>query len=215
MTIAIPLKHQLDHTELKYCLRSIDKFLTGIPVIIISTNLPYWINNVTQIPVNDVEGRKQLTIKKKIAAALEIDKDIICIHDDVYLLQPFEYKYYSWGDITINKEGGAKLLLPQLQELNKPISHFDIHNPFMYEKNKFHETLETFTSDTVVKSSYANLWHISGTSMPDVKFDKKIAPQVVRQIIKSRPYFSSGSGGIKSLLTVWEELFPDPSRFEI
>jgi hypothetical protein len=214
MTVAIPLKHQLDHTELKYCLRSIDKFLPGISVIVITTHLPHWINNVIQISVKDIEGRKQLTIKKKIFSALEYDPEILCIHDDIFLLRPFEKKYYCWGDITLNSESGARMLIPQLQELNKPISHYDVHSPIVYEADKF-KALESFTSDTVVKSAYGNFWHIDASVMPDIKINTKTDPRTVKQIIKNRPYFSSGPQGIKYCLPVLDELFPGPCRFEI
>jgi len=215
MTVTIPLQQQLDYTELKYCLRAIDKFLPGIPVVIIGAQVPEWITGVTQIKIKDIVGRKQLTIKTKIHAALQYDPEIICIHDDIYLLRPFEFKYYYWGDLTLNKsESGARILRNELQAQGKPISHYDVHNPFIYELSKF-EALTTFSSDTVVKSAYGNYWQIPAELMPDVKIDRKTDARDIKAIIKNRPYFSSGSLGVRSCLPVLEELFPQKSCFEI
>lgn len=214
MTVAIPLKHQLNHTELKYCLRSIDKFVQNPEVIIVTDNLPDWINNVTQIKVKDVHERKQKTIKYKAFAALNYTDEVIWLHDDTYLLQPYIPKFYFHGDLSRNNESGARMAKEQLTEMGKLTLNFDAHCPIVYDK-RFLQVVERFTSDTVVKSIYGNYLGIPAVQMSDPKIDRKLSPYEIKQLIKGKPYFQSGEIGIKYCLPVLEELFASPCVFEI
>lgn len=66
MVIVYPLQHQNDYTELRYSLRSLEKYFTGsYEVVVVGDKIPDWLTGVTQIVIPDITGRKQLTIKKK------------------------------------------------------------------------------------------------------------------------------------------------------
>lgn len=212
--IAIPLKSQNDYTELRFTLRSINKFLPSHEVVIVGDDLPEWITNVTQIKVSDIPGRKQLTIKKKTWAALEYAKEIIYFPDDVYLLRPYEKQYYTAGTLKNVGESGAKILIEELQKLNKPINNYDCHSPIIYERSKF-EALQQFSGEVVVKSAYGNFWEIPAVHMADVKINKQFRPDQIRNLIKGRPYFSSGFNGIQSCLPIFGELYPTKSIYEL
>ena len=99
MIVCYPLTTQLDYTELRYSLRSIEKYLQDVEeVIIVGDNLPDWINNVTQIILPDIKGKKQLSIRRKILAALNYTDEILFMNDDVYFLKPSnDFPYYYHG----------------------------------------------------------------------------------------------------------------------
>lgn len=214
MTVAVPLKHQLNHTELRFCLRSVEKFTHNLQVIIIGDNLPDWINNVTQIKVKDINSRKQKTIKYKAFAALNYADEVLWLHDDTYLLEPYTPRYYFHGDLSSNNEGGARILKQELKEMGKLTLNFDAHCPIVYDR-RFLDVLEKFTSDTVVKSMYGNYLSLPCMQVPDPKIDTKFTAAQVKQFIKGKAYFQTGEKGLNSCLPILEELFPDPSRFEI
>lgn len=217
MIVMIPLTNTLDYTELKYALRSIEKFIPGYEVVIVGEEMPGWLTNVTQIHVPDIRGRKQLSIKRKIVAALEYDPEIFFMNDDIYLLEPvdiYNYPFYYHGILKGQTESGSQQLINELTEMGKETKHFDIHTPIIYRKD-FIDAVAEFSSDTVIKSMYGNYFDIEGTLLIDLKIARPIAPEAIRMLIKGRPCFSTGMGGVRSAEIVLKELFPKKSIFEV
>lgn len=216
MTIAIPLIID-DHEciELRYCLRSIEKYLPGNEVVIIGTVLPWWINNVTQIAVPDIKGRKQLSIKNKIIAALEYSEEILFLNDDIYFTDTWtEFPYYYHGELNHYTEAGSKQLMLELKKLGKPSLHFDGHMPIMYDR-RFIQATKTFSSDTIIKSMYCNYLGLKGEFIPDCKLHGVNKPDDIRRFIETRKCFSTGSTSLRSTLFILQELFPSPSKYEL
>lgn len=214
MTIAYPLTAQADYTELKYSLRSIDKHYPGHDIVIVGERLPSWITGVTQIMVRDIKGRKQLSIRKKILAALHYADEILCISDDVYLLEDTDSFPYFWqGDLKAHvSESGARILMNELLAIGKPVKDFNGHYPAVFKKD-FRRISETFSGDCILKSMYANYLEVEGQLKRDNKMvNDKINP---REFIKDLHCFSTGAQSLKSALPLLQELFPYPSKYEI
>lgn len=214
MIIAIPLQKQSYYTELLFCLRSIEKYILNPKILIIGDFIPDWLTNVTQICVADIHGRKQLSIRKKILAALEYSKEILFMSDDVYLLKPYEKKYYSSGTLKQIGESGSKPLVKQLEALSKPIKNYDVHCPIIY-KQDFKEVSKLFSSDCIIKSFYGNYLELPSVEMWDYKVNKKMSVEEIKKHISLRPYFSTGITGLQYALPVLEELFKNKSQFEL
>lgn len=215
MTVAYPLTVQPDYTELKFSLRSIEKYLTKpFKVLIIGNHVPDWLTNVTQIQIPDVPGRKQLSIRIKILAALEYAKEILFMNDDVYLLHPGCFPYYFHGELKNYSEPGSKALYEQLVKSGKPAKHFDGHYPLFYNRD-FKEMSKNFSGDCIIKSMYCNYMGIEGTFAPDCKLIKATKPELVREFIKDKSCFSTGVFSLSGALPVLNELYPNKSKFEI
>lgn len=214
MKLMYPLQSQNDYTELRYSLRSVEKHFPKSEIIIVGDTIPEWITGVTQIHVKDIPGRKQLTIRKKILAALEYSEEIFFLSDDVYLLKPPTNKFYFHRTLKENGEAGAKPLAEQLTSLNKPIDSYDVHCPIIYERDKF-RGLEMFPAECIIKSMYGNFYEVQGVPMPDYKINQKQAVEQIKVSIKDRPYFSTGPSGLKYALPILEELFDRKSNFEV
>ena len=215
MTVAYPLKSQSDHTELRYSLRSIERFYRRpTEVLIIGEKLPDWITNVTLIRVEDITSRKQLTIKYKILAALEYSKEIFFMNDDVYLLQPPDYKYHYHGDLISVGEAGARPLRNQLLNMGLPTKNFDGHYPLVY-KQDFVQILDKFAHDVIVKSAYCNYLQIEGEYVPDNKLITQKREEDIKGFIHGRPSFSTGAHSLARTLPILHEYFPNKSRYEV
>ena len=211
MTIAYPLKSQSEYSELRYSLRSIERFYRGNEVVIIGSKLPDWIDNVTWIRVEDIPNRKQLTIKYKILAALEYTDEIYFMNDDVFLLEPPTFKYYYHGDLVSVGESGARPLLKQLQSFGKPTKNFDGHYPLVYRKD-FAKVLDNFAHDVIVKSAYCNYLEIEGELIPDNKIISKKTD--VRQFMQDRNSISTGVTSWGIVQPVVAEMFKQKSCYE-
>lgn len=217
MTVAIPLTVQIDYSELKYSLRSIEKYLQQpYEVVIIGNVIPDWITNITQISLPDVPGKKQFSIRRKILAALEYADEILFLNDDLYFLQPAtEFHYYWHGMLKNYSETGTRQVEKQLQAQGRPVKHGDGHYALVYERDKFREASENFTEDCIIKSMYINYHNIEGVFAPDCKLLRKMKPEQIKDFIKDKPCFSTGIYSIESALPILQELFPLASKYEI
>lgn len=214
--IMYPLQVQLDYTELKYSLRSIEKYITKpLEVLIVGEVIPDWITNITHLKLKDIPGRKQLSIRRKILAALEYSDEVFFMNDDIYLLNstnPANYPFYYSGDLSTIGETGGRLLMDQLKAQNKPTKHFDTHVPIIYERAKFKE-LEGFGADCIIKSMYCNYHEIEGIELPDFKINKKTS-DLARVFNQGEPCFSTGPMGLQAALPILNELYPNKSKYE-
>lgn len=211
--ITYPLAAQKDYTELLYSLRSVEKHITPpYEIILIGSVLPDWITNVTWIQLGDIPGKKQLSIRRKILAALEYADEILFMNDDVYLLREAAwFPYYYHGTLKTYSESGSKSLMKQLQAMGKPIKHFDGHYPLLYDK-RFKEVSWHFSEDVIIKSMYCNYMNIEGWEVPDNKIIKQ---KDILEFIKGKPAFSTGTYSLKSALPLLGKLFPNKSKFEL
>ncbi len=215
MKVLIPLFPQNDYTELKFCLRSIDRFLKPDEVIIAGTKIPDWLTGVTILAVEDRPGKKQLNIRRKIIAGLVYaNSEILFLSDDVYLLKPYTVMRYFSGMLQKRGESGAALLVLKLQELGKDFYDYDVHCPIVYGQD-FVEVMQPFSSYCIIKSAYCNAVEKARIEMWDCKIDRKTSEEKIKQWISGRPYFSTGPGGLKFALPVLNELFPNKSEYEL
>lgn len=217
MTVCYPLTVQLDYTELRYSLRSIEKYLpSGFDVVIVGDHMPEWINNVTQLGVSDIKRQPNLSVRRKVVAALERYSEFLFFNDDIFLLQEtgFHFPYYSSGTLK-NKggESGSRPLMLQLESLGKDIKYFG-HYPAFYKKD-FTGILENFPAECLTKSAYCNYKEVMSIEATDCKIITPKKPDQVREFIKDRPCFSTGVHSLELAVPVLEELFPYPSKFEI
>lgn len=215
MTVAYPLAAQFDYTELKFSLRSLDKYLPKpFEVVIIGEKIPDWINNVTWIQLPDIPGKRQLSVRRKILAALELADEILFMNDDFFFLRESSIPYYVNGNLKSYPYAGSKQLQARLTELKKPTRHFDLHYPIIFKKD-FREIIENFPADCLLRSAYCNWLNIDGEQITDCKFLKSTKPEIVKEAIKIKPFISTGEHSIKSILPVLLELFPNKSIFEV
>ena len=217
------------NTELRYCLRSIEKHLKGYGKIIIVGEFPSWLKECYHIPVKDNEAYavKAKNIFNKIIKSFEKSTDtIIFFNDDHFLLQDVQaadFPYHHKGTLAEGKQSTTYQKFKDntrelLESLGKEIYNFDTHCPIVYEKSKFLE-LKQFDFNKpycyVIKSLYCNFNGITGEYFKDCKINERLSKEQVLNAINNRHYFSMGENGIsKGLLDVLEELYPNKSKYE-
>jgi hypothetical protein len=226
LDVVIPLGtgSRLKNFELRFCLRSIEKYLSGYRNVYIVGERPEWLQNVTHIPKPDIADRvPDFNIMEKVSVACvdnEVSEDFIFFNDDHFLLKPFEaatFPYYYDGDLdTYVKNRGldgygrrANNSLKTLQTLDLPRKYFDIHTPIVYNKEVFlkHVTAQDWTGDGfIIKSLYANSLKIEGVSMKDNKINRP--PQEHDLMFSTFPHIKS------SVTRFLMEQFPEMSKFE-
>lgn len=225
-TAVIPLgkgsRHQ--NRELIYALRGIDRYLKGITEVVIIGECPEFLQNVIHIPFTET-SHKQANIRAKILVACNDDRvsdDFCFMNDDVFILRDLDVSaipYWYSGDLSTYTEEGTKVLLEELGWRNLPTKRFDLHQPIVYNKQKFIEAVSGFNDKCIIKSLYCNYWRIEGEKMMDIKVRHPHSYQWLKENLPGRFYFSVGEkdqfdGLNPSMWRFLEECYPEKSKYE-
>lgn len=233
-TIVIPLtKSKIDYLDLKYSLRSIERFVTGYDKIVIIGERPKGISNVEFIPFSETfsEMHKERNILDKIKYACEQDvvsEDFVFWNDDFMVLQPTDltnYPFYHKGSLENATDSKSmyrhtmRHTLEYLKESGKTTFNYDTHCPIIYNKQKFLTTFEEIDFNIPfgygIKSMYANLNDIEGEYMPDCKITGKNSKEEVKQKVKNRHIISCNETSLRYGLGEYlKEILPTKSIFE-
>lgn len=230
--IVVPLggKCIWQQNELRYCLRAIEKYLTGYRDIYIIGTRVKWLTGVKYLPFVENYTEKQRSIFQKLLTAAntpEISDPFLMFNDDHFLLKPLDVK-----DIKYWKHGTIKdLIAKSLGTYQRTVANsykylvdkgwgqdnFDIHVPILYEKEKFKQLAgEDWSKEHIIKSLYCNKHSIKGEEMKDLVIRKPMRREEIRQAIEGRLFFSINEAGTnEAMKTVLGELWPDPSKYEL
>ena len=77
-----------DNLELKFSLRSIEKYVSGISHIVIVGNCPEWLTNVEFQPMKDLSNKfvfRDNNIREKLNVGLSLYGSIVGGNDDYYI----------------------------------------------------------------------------------------------------------------------------------
>lgn len=233
--IVIPLDGALSfwgNNELRYCLRSIYKHLSGYRNIYLVGDKPDFIHNVIHISHTNWPECKEANIHQKILMACrrhEMSEDFLFLNDDHFLTSAFkatEFPFFYQG--TLDKiiyerqalDTYKEALIHTYFELNDkslPVKYFDVHTPILYNKIKFMiaTSVDWANKQYVIKSLYANTFQIEGAEYMDAKIDTM--PENFDEYIKGKLMFSTGGGYSmgKKILPYLEKLYPEKSPWEV
>ncbi len=96
------------NNELRYSLRSFEKFAIGIRNVYLVGEFPDWINGIINLPCKDGPN-KEINIANKIYTACldpNLSDDFIFANDDHIITQPIDLEIPNYWNMTI----GAMLL---------------------------------------------------------------------------------------------------------
>lgn len=222
--------------ELRYSLRSVEKYLIGYDKIFIVGECPEWLTGVIHIPFSDVFGRKDFNIMRKVIVACENDQvsdDFIFFNDDHFLLQPIDVKEIKyWHSCSLeqkgfNSEGSGLIKIRNTTEIIPGYSYFfDIHVPIVYNKKEFRRImflpiLKWEEKEYLIKTVYANICTSQDVTynveyMQDCKISKILGYDQLLSKISDRYFFSIGPEGVKAdLKRLLSELYPTKSKYEL
>lgn len=224
MDIVIPYKQDPHNgLELKFALRSIEKYLTGYGAIHLIGDRPKWFAGYST-EFNQRTNGKEYDIKSRIVYAIdkiqELSDNFLMWHDDhslLKLLDVSEIKY--WYDGTLqdalknNAKGYGRTIENTLDEF-PDAKNFDIHTPIVFDKVWFKLFMD-YTSEICLKSYYCAKAGITGEPMPDLKLNRPMVRGEIMAAIDKRLFFSTGPLSlIGEMVDVLDELFPEKSKFE-
>lgn len=229
MDIVIPLGtgSRWQNNELRFALRSIEKYLTGYDKIFIIGECPSYLQNIVHIPCPDFTGRKEYSVFNKIMKAVKDERCsdyFVFWNDDIFLidnLHTADFKFWYEGTLQSKYEqshGHYKAAIKNVIDVcTSDCDYTDIHTPIIYKKDYFYKYVacNNWDKEYVIKSSYTSVMSASFEPMPDLKINKAMTYYEIKARIKDRLFFSIGTYGVCPAMTkVLTELFPDKSKYE-
>lgn len=226
--IVIPYRNsENDDEELRYALRSIDKYYEHDRIFIVGQK-PKWLKNVEFIPCEDFPQRES-SIVNKILLACEngVSEKFVRWDDDHFALQPIEeIKYWyknnlkEWSEYKTVRGFYKDTVLNTISKFGEG-NYFDIHVPIVFEREKFKETMSfirTERPEILCKTSYCYLNKIEGEEFAWkdlVIMSRDWVRWVIKRHIEGRMFFSVGKDGMSvDMHTVLNSLYPKKSKYE-
>jgi len=242
-SIVIPLGtgSRWNDTELRFCLRSVEKHLTGYGEVFIVGEKPPWLRNVVHIPCPDYGDKiydKERNIYCKILAACADDRvteDFLFMNDDHFLLQDYNAELFpnyfdgflkDFKTITLYRRSVSNTIehfnkyalawLPNFEPL-----YCDVHCPILYNKQSWKGLQRLLDMSKpfgyCLKTIYGmyELVDEEWIQQSDLKINEVYPASKIRDMIYERPWFSIGDRAREGgLLKVLQELYPHKSQYE-
>lgn len=220
--------------ELRFSLRSLEKYGRNFRDIVIVGDKPIYINDgkINHIPCGNKQGNKERAIYEKLLIACKeetISDPFIAFQDDYFLVKEIDFsklKYFYCNTLEerLSKRTPKDIYWHALQNTlsvldDKSLStkHFDIHYPIKYHKEKFIEVMTghdwTIKGGYVIKSLYANSLKIKGEQKKDAKIFFSRSKKNIKEVIRSTDLFSTDKIS-REMGETFLELYPDKSQYE-
>lgn len=222
--------------ELRFSLRSLEKYVTGVGRVFLVGARPKWITGVVHLPFSDRHICKERNIMLKVAYACghpDLSQTFLHVHDDHFALahqDAANMPYWFGGSLakmaTLVNPGNhwRDAVLNTNKALTNsglPTKNFDLHFPVLLEKSAFPEIMDRYDWKNtprgfVVKSLYCNTLGITGAPTNDIKLNQRAPMVEIVQRLKGRPWFSVGNGALSGQFKeMLHALYPKKSRFEL
>lgn len=216
--------------ELRYSLRSLERYVSGIRQVWVIGEHPSWLTGVAHVPFKDSNLCKERNIMDKIMRACveqDLSDNFLFVNDDHFAIKHQAAEQLpNWHGRELSfYEGDSKPYRIAVGNTARALRargygrlNFDIHYPIIYNKNEFPRVMRMYDWESecyVVKSLYGNTMQLPGTRIEDIKISSPSTNQYLLRALLHRPWFSIGPKAINhNLKALLEALFPQRSRWE-
>lgn len=225
------LGSQWDNNELRYSLRSLERYFPNMGRVFIVGHKPAWLTNVIHIPAEDTHRRNKdanLIDKVLLACRGGVSPTFIRLSDDQCLLQPWDgVGAYHAGPAMGGCDDGKwwrrmERTCEYLEGQGRPSLFYDTHSPQPIDREAFMEIMGAVNYQTppgmCINSLYFNSVDIPRVGMGNRKasFHAPTTYEALVSGIKGKTFFGYSEAGTNDALKrLLQELFPAPSRFEV
>lgn len=222
MKVVIPLiESTQDNIELRYCLRSIEKHLTGCEAVIIIGYKPNWLTGITYMPYKPAttDEWKEKNIYDKLSL---IKGRFLYFNDDHFLLTDFKarnFPHYYSGTLagklnSINPRNVYKHTINNtIKLIGKDAKFFGLHCPVILNG------IDKPVLDWNKHYGYClrSIYTVElATEIVDLKLTANFDKQQIYKLLQGREFFSTNESAMNAtMLEVMQELYPEKSKYEI
>ncbi len=205
MKIIIPYKDTPSaYPEIKYCLRSIDKYYPTEVYIVSKLK----IKGTNHIYYEDKTRNRYENVRQKTLKACKVLKEpFILMNDDMYFLE--EPDFPDWYDGTIEERiGGNNTYMKMLRkttDLSKDGLNYCVHSPMVIDPELFKKVTVEGLPFRNIYGSYSDR---EKREIKDPKMRTKKDHAHPKNFIEGLPFFSTSEFSLKIIGDFMEELFP-------
>lgn len=228
--------------EIRYSLRSVEKYLSGSRDIYIIGEMPKLIQNIKFIEFADSSEIDTNNVIRKLLVAShnpDISDPFIWMHDDFMINRPIDscairpwyngrlkdyISYCEKRKPEADKSKYVQTLRNTLSPLNDRANgmlNYELHVPFAFHKELLQEAVTmmhpALNLNWCIRSVYGNRNYSPGKwEMEDVKINKYLQCDQIIEWIGENTFFSLGNKSCSlEVLDALNHFYPDKSRYEI
>lgn len=220
-----------ENEELRYSIRSVEKFYPDARVILVGGKPSWYIGEYIHSPQNNARFDNVANSLSVIAQSDTIPEDIIIMNDDFFIREYVDkFECYTAGTLQnkilsyhLNGLTGSGYLR-KLEDLNRhivkklniyPAIDYELHVPMPVKKSLL---VKLGRPKVMWRSEYGNLFIDPKTTVEtiDVKFydNNTMKFKNVRISEQVLPFFSTDDNSFKAVFETIRDMYPMPSKFE-
>jgi hypothetical protein len=229
--VVIPLGTGSDwqDNELRYSLRSFERYLTGVNNVYLIGEKPDWIQNVIHVPFPDIDPVPCHNTTAKILFACrlpEVTENFLLSNDDFFLTRLFDansFPYYWRSDLlsfihklkpkSVYRSCRVKTA-EVLKSMQLATKSFEVHCPFRINKTKFLKMSDLVQlNHCLPRSVYGNLYNLQATPARDIIVNLPLNLPVP---LNKMERFSIRAGEVNPyMINFFSNLYPKKSQWEL
>lgn len=228
MDIVIPYRLMNEGVELRFVLRSIEAYLTGITGVFLIGDKPAWLSDkihyIYYRDSNNMRHRERNIYDKVMVAVREyqVSDDFLFMNDDHFIRQPWQadqWPTYAFGlikDVKTTNQPYISTLANTMEITGGEAPYLDGHCPIIYNKYLFKKAFKDIHWDKdwgyCIKTIYG--FHVKpplDTAMKDIKLNGIDGMKFL-----VGPCFSTTDRAFtRQMVQAMENLYPKKSRYEL
>lgn len=211
MDVVIPLggEQNYNHEELRYTLRSLEKYMQDLGRIFIVGKMPSWAQNLEHIDCHDQGPDPVKNVMRKIEAACmdsRVSADFLLSHDDTFSLSHFtgeNLPFYA-------RQKGRGGIATQI--------NFAVHCPIRINKEMWNKLFPqgTYPAGMSPRSFYCNFYSAEATEIKSNVIAAADQPHEIEAALKGQPFgvVNNRAFGHPEFLAFIRARYPEVSQFE-
>jgi hypothetical protein len=233
--VVIPYRSTGNHESLRYALRSLSKYITGVRKVRLIGDMPPWLTDVVVQPFPPGNGmnQKEANICQRVLHVIKNQPDLtdnfLYFHDDHFILDYYPaalFPAYYCGTLKeAEREAGQgpySITVKNTMEAlgGGHVLNFDAHCPLVINKSKFQGVVSRV--DWRKRYGYClKTLYMDGIELTfcdyedDLKIRKPMWNVEVKHLIEGRQWFSADDKAMtKQFVELLQELYPEKSKWE-
>jgi len=214
--IVIPYA-KTDNQDLRFALRSIDKYVPDNYVVLIGDK-PEWYKGAAY-PYPD-KGPKEINIIRKVLYACELFPIFVFTNDDIFWLRGGDIPAYHEGTLREKQVSITNQYRRKIEATAKVIGwdalFYDSHAPMWVRAKSYIQAYKDVRTEVLSKSLHGHIAAVNPQRWVDLKINQPLRLHEIEAKLQGRQFFSVGDKGMNFDMGVYlQSLFPEKSQYEI
>jgi hypothetical protein len=220
-----------DNNEIRYSLRSVEKFLSGVENVWVVGEKPSWLKNVIHLPFPDITGvpwRNTMAKLLHVCKQADLSDEFLYMNDDFFLHDYFDietFPYLYRGNLPAGRRVSRLAALNRkentteiLKQMRITTLDYDMHAPFRFQKEKVLRLpiTEKMPGAFHPRSLYGNLYNVRGIqSHENLVWPRRSLVELEGELFEKQFFAITSNAGADWVVRKYiQNEYPVPSKYE-